>query len=49
MEDFPIYQNHNKRCCDLGDFNVANKTNKLPSFIDGYVIDKCGFKGLANG
>jgi hypothetical protein len=39
IEGFPMIQKHSKRRHDLQDFNVTNKTNKLPSFIDRYGAD----------
>jgi hypothetical protein len=32
LRAFQWYQDHGKRCHGLGDLNVTNKTNKLPSF-----------------
>jgi hypothetical protein len=34
MRAFQWYQEHGKRHYGLGNLNVTNKTNKLPSFID---------------
>jgi hypothetical protein len=39
IEGFSMIQKHSMRRHDLQDFNVTNKTNKQPSFIDRYGAD----------
>jgi hypothetical protein len=36
LKTFQGHQEHDKTHHGLGYFNVANKSNKLPSFIDKY-------------
>jgi hypothetical protein len=36
LKTFQQHQKHDKTHHGLGDFNVTNKSNKLPSFIDKY-------------